>query len=392
MPFVSPTFKIRCPYCRKEFHPSDMKIVSLTNANTILYDPNKRSTLGNYASRFWTQELSGEKYTLAMARRVCPSCDKTLPEREIDETFNIAIVGDTFSGKTHYIAVLIDQLKHGIIMQAGNGSSRLISLNAETDRKYHDQYFTPILQDKNARLPGTPRGTFSHAGTPITGEPLVYQLTLRDNRTGLTKGVNLLFYDISGEEIADSTLIVQFGEHILRANAIIYLADPITMERVRQHLPRHLQPDPASISARSAHEVLVNIMYRFEQYQRIQPGEQIDVPTAIMISKSDLLRYTIPVSEQGSFLIFQKKVYDGKAHPQEFARIHQEVEFCLRYYKELALLQTSSRFTTLNFFAVSATGGPPDSSGTYIRIEPLRCLDPFVWVLWKMGCIEVAQP
>ena len=392
MPFVSPTFKIRCPYCRKEFHPSDMMIVSLINANITMYDPQKRSALGNYVSRFWTQELTGAKYTTAMARRECPSCHRLLPEREIDETFNIAIVGDTSSGKTHYIAVLIDQLKRGIIMQAGNGSSRLISLNAETDRKYRDYYFIPILQDKNARLPGTPRGTFSPSGTPIKGDPLVYQLTLHDGQTGSTKGVNLLFYDISGEEIADSTLIVQFGEHILRADAIIYLADPITMERVRQQLPRHLQPDPASISARTAHEVLANIMYRFEQYQRIQPSERIDVPTAIMIPKSDLLRYTMPVSEQRNFLIFQKKVYDGKAHPKEFARIHQEVEGCLHAYKEQALLQTSFRFTNVNFFATSATGGPPDSTGTYICIEPLRCLDPFVWILWKLGCIEAAQP
>src|SRR5436309_2597 len=135
MPFVTPNFKIRCPYCRKEFHPSDIMIVSLTNTNTILYDPHKSSTLGNYISRFWMHELTGEKYTTAMARRVCPSCHRLLPERETDETFNIAIVGDTSSGKTHYIAVLIDQLKRGIIMQASNGSSRLISLSAETDRK-----------------------------------------------------------------------------------------------------------------------------------------------------------------------------------------------------------------------------------------------------------------
>lgn len=388
MRFVSPTFKIRCPRCRKQFHPSDMRIVSLTDETNVLYKPPPRGSFRYYVSRFWTPEIAGEKYTMALARRVCKHCDKLLPEREIDETLNIAIVGDTSSGKTHYIAVLIDQLKRGVIVQAGSGSSRLISLDQETDRRYRDRYYKPIIEERDARTAGTQRGKFDAAGVPIPSEPLVYQLTLSSNATSPARAVNLLFYDIAGEDIADSISIVQFGEYILRADAILYLADPVTMERVRQQLPAYLQPDPASISARSAHEVLTTIMYRFEQYQRVQPGERVDVPTAIILSKSDLLRYTIPISVQRNFIIFQRSSYDGKAHTQELLRMHQEVESCLRAYNEQALLQVSKRFTNLNFFASSATGSPPDSNGKYIRIDPVRCLDPFIWVLWKLGCID----
>lgn len=388
MPLVSPTFKIRCPYCRKEFHPSDAVIGSLANTNTVLYTPPRRGSLKYYFSRVRFAELNGAKYTTEMARRACPWCNRLLPERETDKVFNIAIVGDTSAGKTHYIAVLIDQLRSGLLMQAGDGGTRLVALSPETERKYRDEYATPILQERDARLRGTARGTFDATGRPIPHDPLAYQLMLHDNRTNLTQSVNLLFYDIPGAEIADSTLIVQFGEHILRADAIIYLADPIAIASVREKLPSHLQPDAATLSTRNAHEVLANIMYRFEQYQKIQTGANLDVPTAIMLSKSDLLRYTIPVSEHRNYLIFQAKIYDGKAHKQELARVHQEVERCLRFYGEHALLQVSSRFTTMNFFAVSATGGPPDSSGKYVHLEPLRCLDPFVWILWKLGCID----
>lgn len=390
MPLVSPTFKIRCPYCRKEFHPADAEIKSLANANAVLYNPPKRGSLSYFLSRVRIAELNGTKYTTEMARRSCPSCRRMLPEHETDKVLNIAVVGDTSSGKTHFIAVLIDQLKRGLMMQMGTSSMRLISLSQDTDRKYHDDYYVPILQNKDARLPGTARGTFSASGAPITNDPLVYQLLLHDNQSNSTQSVNLLLYDISGEEIADSTLIVQFGEHILRADAIIYLADPVTIEKVREKLPSHLRPSQASISTRSPHEVLANIMYRFEQYQRIKPGAAIELPTAIMLSKSDLLKYTIPAIQHRNYLIFQPKVYDGKAHPQEFARIHQEVESCLRFCEERAILQICSRFTNVNFFAVSATGGPPDGNGKYIHLEPLRCLDPFVWVLWKLGCIEAA--
>lgn len=388
MPLVSPTFKIRCPYCRQEFHPGDAVIKD--NANNVLYTPPKAKSLGYYLSRVKVEELNGAKYTAQLARRACPVCDRLLPEHETDRVLNISIVGDTSSGKTHFIAVLIDQLKRGLLMQTGTGGTRLMALSPETERKYREEYFIPILQERNARLPGTARGTFDAQGRPIPHDPLAYQLTLQDRQTNQTRSVNLLLYDLPGEEIADSTLIVQFGEHILRSDAIIYLADPVTISQVRERLPAHLQPSASAISTRSAHEVLANIMYRFEQYQKIQPGATIDVPIAIMLSKSDLLKYTIPVMQHRNYLIFQPKVYDGKAHPQEIARIHQEVESCLRAYGEHALLQISSRFTNLNFFAVSATGGPPDSHGKYVHLEPLHCLDPFIWILWKLGCLEAA--
>jgi hypothetical protein len=387
MPLVSPTYKIRCPYCRKEFHPGDAKISSLTNAS-VLYTPPKRGSLGYVLSRVKVERLNGAKFTTEIARRACPSCSRLLPEHETDKVLNIAIIGDTSSGKTHYIAVLIDQLKCGLLMQTGTGGTRLMALTPETDLMYRNDYYIPILRERNARLPGTARGSFNSAGQPIPHDPLAYQLMLHDHQTNRTQTVNLLFYDIPGEEIADSTLIVQFGEHILRADAIIYLADPVTIGKVREKLPSHLQPDPASISARSAHEVLSNVMYRFEQYQKIEAGANIEVPTAIMLSKSDLLKYTIPVTDHRNYLIFQSKIYDGQAHLQEFARIHQEVESCLRAYGEHALLQISTRFANLNFFAASATGGPPDGNGKYVYLEPLHCLDPFVWVLWKLGCID----
>jgi hypothetical protein len=393
MPIVSPTFKIRCPYCRFEFHPSDAGIAYLNNVTASAQQvspPPSPGSLRYYMSRFWVTELSGPKNMKSMTRRVCPQCKKPLPEEEIAETRNIAIVGDTSSGKTHYIAVLIDQLLRGNLTQGGYMSSPFVSLNGETDKKYRNDYYVPVLQEKNARQRGTLPGEFDLAGAPIPLEPLVYRLTLRNHQTGIAKSINLLFYDISGEDVADSARVVQFGEHILRADGIIYLADPVAMERIRQRLPGHLQPDPASITGRTAHEVLSRLMRRLENYQRISAGASIDVPTAIVISKSDLLRYAVPLSEQRNFIIFQPRIYDGRVYPQEFARIHQEVDTCLRFYGEQALLQDSGQFSRKNFFAISATGGPPDSNGLYIDINPLRCLDPFVWILWQLGYIEAA--
>ena len=236
MPLVSPLYKIRCPYCRLEYHPSDMAIVSLPNPGNELYTPPQHGSVRYFSSRFWAQELNGAKYTPELARRVCPNCRRMLPEQDMEESLNIAVVGDTSSGKTHYIAVLIDQLQRGLLVQGGSGSTRLVPLNPETLRTYKDTYYIPIFEERDARPPGTRPGRFDDQGQPIKSDPLVYQLAISKDQASPAKAINLLFYDISGEEIADPSLIVQFGEHILRADAIIYLADPLTMAQVRRHL------------------------------------------------------------------------------------------------------------------------------------------------------------
>lgn len=386
MPFVNPFLKIRCPYCREKFHPGDCAIVSTTNRGKVLRQAPTPGTMEYRKSRTWIEELTGPEYTAELARRECPHCGKLLFEGiETCENINIAIVGDTSSGKTHYIAVLIDQLKRGTLIQNGNGTVRLMHLNKYTSETYMDRYYRPILQERSV-VPGTAKGMYDAAGKPIRSEPLVYQLAMDESSSG-TRAINLLLYDISGEDVADHIALVQFGEHVLRADAIIYLADPFAMMNLRQQLPGHLQSS-SPVTQRTAHEVLSTVMFRLEQYNKIRPGEEISIPTAIVLSKSDLLQYTIPRSEQPKFWLMYKPTYDGRAHIEHLKRIDQEVRYCLQMYGENALLQISRRFLDVSFFAISATGNAPDGNGKYSRIEPLRCLDPFIWVLWKLGYIQ----
>lgn len=389
MPLVLPTFKIRCPYCRNVFHPSDCAVFSATNPGKLLRKPPMPGTTEYLRSRTWIEELTGPEFTTEMAVRQCPFCGELLFEGiEQCDNINIAIIGDTYSGKTHYIATLIDQLNRSVLMQNGNGLVQLRYRNKHTSETYQNVYYKPIIQNFNVAVANL-RGKFDAQGNPVRSKPLVFQLVIQDNSTGANTMINLLVYDISGDDLADNATLVQFGEHVLRADGIIYLADPMSMPHIYQQMPQHIQP--SVMTGRTAGEVLNAVMYRLEQYNRVRPGESINIPTAIAISKADVLQYIIPQQERPYYWLMYRPAYDGKAHIDDIKHVDQEVRSILHRYGETALLQMSRRFDEVNFFAISAIGSAPDNTGRFASLDPHRCLDPFIWLLWRLKYLQAVR-
>jgi hypothetical protein len=64
--------------------------------------------------------------------------------------------------------------------------------------------------------------------------------------------------------------------------------------------------------------------------------------------------------------------------------IDTEVKQLLAIVGEHGLLRESERFTTIQFFAASATGCAPDENNRFPKVEPRRCLDPLFWLLWQL--------
>jgi hypothetical protein len=392
MPFISPFTKIRCPYCLKPFHPGDCAIVSTVDPNPnrvkVLRPAPLPKTPEYMRSRTWIEELTGPEFTAELAVRACPNCHKALFENiEMCDNINIAIIGDVSSGKTNYIAVLIDQLKRGVLMQSGNGHVRLMHLNRHTSETYRQVYQQPILLTRTA-VAGTARSSYDSGGRPTRAEPLVYQLSIQDNATNINNTINLLLYDISGEHFTNNTELVLFGEHVLRPDGIIYFADPMRMPNIHQQLPSYLQVSSGGLNNSKVEEALANVMFAMERYNKIRAGGMIETPTAITVSKSDLLQYIIPPRERYQYLLMHTPYYDGRVHLNEVQQIDQEVRFILRQQGEEGLLQTSRRFEQVSFFAIAATGNAPDQRGQYTRIDPHRCLDPLIWLLWKLHFLE----
>lgn len=391
MTLVSPTLKVRCPYCHHTFHPGDCAVYSTTNHGKLLRKPPVQGSIEYIRSRTWIEELTGPEFTTEMAVRQCPNpnCAKLLFEGiETCENITIAIIGDVSSGKTHYIATLIDQLKRSVLTQNGNGLVQLRHRNKYTYDTYQKVYYKPIMQDLNI-AGGSFRAKYDAQGNPMRSEPLVYQLVIQDDATGANNMLNLLLYDLSGEIFTDNMQLVLFGEHVLRADGIIYLADPLSMTYICQQMPPNIQPPV--LTGHTAEEVLSTVMYRLEQYNRVRSGETIRIPTGIAVSKADLLQYIIPAQERPNYWLMYRPAYDGKAHIDDIWHVDQEVRSILHRYGENALLQMSKRFEQVSFFAISATGNPPNNMGRFDRLEPHRCLDPFIWLLWKLNFLQAVR-
>lgn len=372
---VNPFRKYKCPACGEEFYPGDCAIVSSIDKSEI------RGPRANIFSRTYVPLLKGSKYVKKLALRECPNpkCKRLLPYNIPDvESYTIAIVGDSSSGKSHYIASCIHQLKQYQALQV-IGCSSITGLR-DTDERYFRNYYEPIYRIRK-KLDLTPRAM---PGSLI--EPLIYELVFQE-RSALqpAKSINLLFYDTSGEDMDDERRMVEYSHFILNASAIIFLADPLAMPGIVKVLPNHLQPPV--IRERSTVEVFDRVMGTFRRHKGVGLGKKLDTPVAITVSKSDLLQFAVKGTHRPLFL--SDSVYYNQLDIPKFDFISNEVQTLLQAMGDRVLLKAVDQFEDVSFFAVSATGWPPDPNGEFPPLEPLRCLDPLLWSLWKLGIINV---
>jgi hypothetical protein len=368
---ANPLRKNVCPICGEDYYPGNCAIVS--NSGQVLQEAHT-----GFLARAFVTPLEGRKLIKARAQRQCPYCGGRLPPNDdYVKNYTIAIVGDSVSGKSHYLASCIHQLKQDHALQV-IGCSSVIG-QGNTDENYYNTYYLPIYLNRQKILATQPG---------IRYDPLIYELVFPE-RSALqpAKTVNLLFYDSSGEDIIEQNNMVVYSQYILNASAIIFLADPMQMPGVVKALPNHLKPTPDLVRRLTTSEVLNRVLETFKRSQRIRPGQKLKTPIAITVSKSDLLKFVAKGRQSPLFL--NDNVYANQLDLPKFDYISNEVQAFLYSAGDRVLLRSSELFEDVCFFAVSATGWPPDDQGAFPPLEPVRCLDPLVWALWRLGIINV---
>ena len=365
----NPMRKYICPICGEEFYPGESAIVSTVHPGTVLQPP----TTG-MLSRILVKPLDGNRLTRELAARQCPHCKNNLPRNlETVENYTIAIIGDSTSGKSHYLASCINQLRQDYAL-------RVIGCNAiigqgDTDQRYYNDYYVPVYMDRQ-KLDLTVR-----AGAAVPYRPLIYELVFPD-RTG----VNLLFYDSSGEDLVDLAAMAQYSQFVFNASAIIFLADPMQMPAIVATLPGYLKKDLVQRPFKTS-DVFNRVMATFRQSRKMSAGKRLKIPVAITVSKSDLLKFSATKRRLPLFLY--ENYYTNKLDVAKLGQIDGEVRGLLQALGDRVLLTSSQLFEDVAFFAVSATGWAPDDKGKFPPLEPTRCLDPLLWVLWRLGVVTL---
>jgi len=372
---LSPFVKCICPSCFEEIYLGECRIVSGKTSGVVLKEPK-----GPFA-RMYVEPLDGRKYTLEMARRECTKCGYHLPYNiELVPSITLVIVGDTFSGKSHYIAGLIQQFKEEWAANA-QGLVRMTCLTPEAEHKYITEYYEPLFIEKRV-LPSTQPAISERA------EPLIYKLVVSESRKHPATTHNLVIYDTAGEDFLGERLI-QFARFVLNTSALIFVADPFAMAPFTNDLPPSLQASLQRMinitQKRRVAERFNEIIDIFERYHGHSDGSSLpSTPVAVMFSKSDMLKSMNPPR---TLRFLKNPPYGGGLDLQDIEEVDREVRDLLLQYKQGDILAATARFKHVKFFATSATGEPPDGNGNFSRVEPCRCLDPLLWILYRLGII-----
>ena len=187
--------------------------------------------------------------------RICPFCHNKLPLHygKNPQKF-FAILGVSASGKTVYIKQLLarlqDSLAEGILNHVDGSFVELTLPEDENDYITLDQPLPDSTRDLNFKIP--------------------YFITMTFRKDNKLTTYDFVIYDVAGETLvnADPNKFNFFAGYIKESDAILTLIDP--MQLVSNPKPEY----PAGEMISTLYQVF---------------GDRVEIPTAIVISKSDLL-------------------------------------------------------------------------------------------------------
>jgi hypothetical protein len=308
--------------------------------------------------------------------RLCPRCHFELSHDvgQVDQKI-IAIIGGSFTGKSHYIASLITRLQHVI---GPNFDFSVSMLGDNTRERWNRDFFTPLFEKKMVLQP-TQRSTVDS----IVKTPLIFRLTFKDGNH--LRALNISFFDTAGEDMSKlrvDALSVE-ARYICKADGLIVLLDPLQIDTVRQQLPDSVQkplPDPM---ARPEY-IVGRLRELFEGYHHLSGAKKIPIPVAFTFSKVDTLRNLVAPDSALLQPSTHYKTLDLPDVQSVSTEIGNYVQAWINtgFYNEI-----DYKFSNYRFFGVSSLGNQPETSGR-VKLEPLRVEDPFLWILHEFKLIK----
>ncbi|WP_282172831.1 TRAFAC clade GTPase domain-containing protein [Cytobacillus firmus] len=313
--------------------------------------------------------------------RVCPTCHSSLPTTISDyEDYIIAVIGAKQSGKSHYIAVLIDE----IINKIGNSyNCYLKPENDETIHRYNRQFRDPIYKRKTAL-----NVTRSAGSDPDVKKPLLFTLTFSGGVMG-TKVITLAFFDTAGEDLKDESIMEKHTKYICNSAGVICLLDPLQLPEVRSQVaaanPGVQLPadDPDSDGA----DILNRTTNLIRNTLRIKASKKIKIPIAVSFSKTDAIG---PLLDPTSKLMQPSRHTDTNGFDvEDFHSVNDEMKALVQGWTRGNIPNLlEHHYQTYAYFGLSSLGHSPSHTMQIDEVKPYRVEDPFLWLLWKNGIIK----
>lgn len=305
----------------------------------------------------------------------CSQCGETLPSQLKLSNLMFSIVGSTESGKSHYIAILIEQMKR----QAARFGWSFHAANDETINLYERRFKRPLYESL-ATIDKT------QTGDREARRPLIYTLCFFNGSQ--EQRATLVFYDAAGERFNSQDEINRATRYLYNSAGVIFLVDPLQMSEARNLFLKRFPGEEKALPERPVDNAKVgNIFTRLiNALQGRQLQGKIPVPIAITLSKIDALRFLLTDEAP----VFLPPFHRGGLSLADFRRNSDYFGNLLSVIDgDREIVANARRFERVGYFGVSALGQNPQKTGRLqFKPRPIRPLDPMLWLLWQNGLID----
>lgn len=398
-----PFYDIVCPYCFSRYSPEQVVFRATHHRDDDEdYALQEDELLNQYRDRFGLDSidemeavidpetipdenkiyvdnvLAGltDRYGMVTRRRLCCKCHNELPITAGKAPSNIiSIVGASQVGKSVYMTSLIHTLQN---ITASNFNAACMPLNADISRKFRENYEAPLFERGNL-LDSTQKEKRQ--------EPFIFQFVFKDNdKAPLT----LVFFDVAGEGMVDREYLELYAAHIKNSAGILFLVDPLQIRTIRDKIMINLGDQPGEFSARydEPREVVITLFENFIGYQQ---HSKTHIPTAIVLTKSDMLHSL--KEEDGDYIKSNSNIFRNVTHKDylnlaEFENINGEIRRFIEKVDRPFKDALEVYFTNTAYFAVSSLGSNPVNQKVSGVVTPIRVDEPFIWLLHQLDYIE----
>jgi len=334
----------------------------------------------------------GYKYTSDI--RLCPNCHNVLPTGYgLRDTLLISILGDARSGKSVFLTMLIAELENNPDL-----TSKLTFIGDTRARDiFTENYQKPLLKE-HTLVSSTKRKKI-----PPFAFNFWYQYKAEGGNL-VENNLDIIFYDIAGEDLRDDHAIRQNGFNIRNSSGLIFLADPTNFNMLKDLFRFSDDALIDAVPAENSNQHIFNTLYNY--FIGVQKDKS-EIPFALALSKADLFRYA-------RFDFFDNKpenriqnLLDDESHKDALnmrcaKALNLEVRELFSHLREDALVNNAMGcFSAVNCFAVSSLGKKPSVEQTtdpttnetiekgYINgpPAPFRVKEAFYWILMKNGLL-----
>jgi len=301
-----------------------------------------------------------------MAMRICPDCGFELEADEMRRGFlSISIIGSEGSGKSNFLAVLIDQLRSEMCKVYG---CTLYPTGGDRTMNHYERHYRRPLFEHGVCVTSTQQEDIN---------PLTYTLLFSSKEKAAGQTVGLAFYDSCGKMLETGPEMAAHNKSLYSSGGIVFLIDPSQLPAIRESRKASNMP----VLNSDAQALLLRAVHLIRNGLSIEGANtKINIPIAVCLTKLDTL---YPHLDSASF------IGDASRHLRRPMLNASDISSC--NLEMMALLESwgggelvrhvSSHFSDYCFFGISALGSAPGTQNEINRVSPHRALDPLLWLL-----------